>query len=101
MTEFDTYQGASTISRKTLIENALKCQCLNWMLSPYVQMGLSITTVVSLSHNSASPWPGSVAFTFLEQPFIIPQPTAAIVCNADQRWTQPLLLVLLGIHTTK
>jgi hypothetical protein len=48
MTEFDTYQGASTISLKTLDWKRSKILMFEldvvaqiWM--PYVQMGLSIT----------------------------------------------------------
>jgi hypothetical protein len=48
MTEFDTYQEASTISRKTLDLKRSKISMFEldvvtqiWM--PYVQMGLSIT----------------------------------------------------------
>jgi hypothetical protein len=48
MTEFDKYQGASTISRKTLDWKRSKISMFeldvvpqSWM--PYVQMGLSIT----------------------------------------------------------
>jgi hypothetical protein len=33
------------------------------------------TREVSLSHSSSSPWPHFVAFNFLGQPLIIPQPT--------------------------
>jgi hypothetical protein len=39
MTEFDKYQGVSTISHK--IENVLKFQCLNWMLYPRVECRMS------------------------------------------------------------
>jgi hypothetical protein len=41
MTEFDTYQGASIIFRKTLDWNVLIFQCLNWMLYPRVECRMS------------------------------------------------------------
>jgi hypothetical protein len=62
MTEFDTYQGASTISRKTLDWKSSKISMFeldvvpqSWM--PYVQMNLSKITLLAAKFSASNEIP--------------------------------------------